>query len=200
MKTTLFRITSVSLLFALCLVPLYAHHGTSFLTKAMGANAAEVKMAEMATTKAQNSRVKEYGEMLAKDHTMALDRMQMLMDERKGNQNWHNMKMTPAQQKTYDMLSKMSGAAFDREFINTMVRNHRNGIRDFETHTRSHGGTATTQQDTARQKPADTKADLARDSDTIGFAREMLPTLRQHLQMAMDIQKEMKGGTPISSK
>ncbi len=219
MKVTLFRITSVSLLLALCLMPLYAHHGNQFLTKAMQGNAAEVQLAEMAMTKSQNQRVKDFAQMLSKDHSMALDKMHMLMEERKtqnigkadtrtqtrtGQQDRHEMKMTPANQRTYDRLSKMSGANFDREYINLMVRKHRESIREFETHARSHGTTASNRQDTGRQKPTadpdDTNVDHARDTDTVAFAREILPTLRQHLQQAQDIQKEIRGGTPISAK
>ena len=89
--------------------------------------------------------------MVVKDHTMALDKMQMLMEQRVNdkvspatNTNWHTMKLTPMQQKTFDRLSKLSGADFDREFMKTMVADHQAAVRDFEMHARSHGNSATT--------------------------------------------------------
>jgi putative membrane protein len=206
MKITLFRTTSVLLLLAVCFVPVYAHHGTSFLTKAMEANAAEVKMGELAQMKAQDQRVKDYAAMLVKDHTMALDKMQMLMDDRNNAKvatnktDWHQMKLNTMRQRTYDRLSKLSGADFDREYMKTMVMNHRAGIRDFETHSRSHGNAGSANTSNTRQKPVDnTKTDYARDADTIAFARETLPTLRHHLEEAQMIQKDTRG-TPVSQR
>jgi len=172
----------------------------------MEANAAEVKMAELAQTKAQDQRVKDFASMLVKDHTMALDKMQMLMDDRVNakvantKMDWHSMKLNPMHQQTFDKLSKMSGPDFDREFMKTMVADHQTSIRDFETHARSHGNTATTDT-TGRQKPSpdNVKVDYARDTDTTAFANEMLPTLKNHLEMAQNIQKDMKGNTPTSN-
>ena len=207
MRTTLFRTTSALLLLAVCFVPVYAHHGTQFLTKAMGANAAEVKLGELAESKAQDQRVKDYASMIVKDHTMALDKMQMLMDDRvnakvaRTKVDWHTMKLSPMDQQTFDRLSKLSGNDFDREFMKTMVSDHQAAIRDFETHARSHGNTATTDTNAGRQKPAapdSTKVDYARDTDTVAFANEMLPTLKQHLEMAQNIQKDMKGNIPAT--
>jgi putative membrane protein len=205
MKSTLFRTTSALLLLAVCFVPVYAHHGTQFLTTSMEANAAEVKIAELAQSKAQDQQVKEFASMIVKDHTMALDKMQMLMDDRvnakvaKTKMDWHSMKLNSMHQKTFDRLSKLSGNDFDREFMITMVTEHQTAIRDFETHARSHGNTATT-DNTGRQKPSpdNVKVDYARDTDTIAFANEMLPTLKNHLEMAQNIQKDMKGTTPTS--
>ena len=118
MKRILFQTTSALLVLAVSFVPVYAHHGTQFLTKAMEANSAEVKLGELAQTKAQDKRVKELAAMIVKDHTMALDKMQKLMEQRRDakvtneNVNWHTMQLTPIHQKTFDRLSKLSACAF----------------------------------------------------------------------------------------
>jgi putative membrane protein len=211
MKSILFRTASALLVLAVCFVPVYAHHGTQFLTKAIEANAAEVKLGELAQTKSQDQRVKEFAAMVVKDHSMALDKMQMLMDERADAKvantqkvDWHTVKLTPAHQSTFDRLSKLSGADFDRQFMATMIANHQTGIREFETHAKSHGNTATTDT-TGRQKPTprdnvNAKVDYARDTDTVAFAKDTLPIMRHHLEMAQNIDKELKGGTPVSKK
>jgi putative membrane protein len=211
MKRILFRTTSALLLLTLSLVPVYAHHGSQFLTKAMEANAAEVKLGELAQSKAQDERVKDFAAMVVKDHTMALDKMQMLMEQRlnakvsRANVDWHTMQLTTMHQKTFDRISKLSGNDFDREFMKTMVAEHQAAIRDFETHARSHSNNATTNPNaaTGRQKPTapdNAKVDYAGDTDTIAFANETLPTLKHHLEMAQNIDKGIKGGTPVSSK
>src|SRR5262245_56316332 len=198
MKRALFLTTSALLALAVGLIPAYAHHGNQFLMKAMETNAAEVKLGELAESKEQDPRVKEFASMMVKDHTMALDKMQMLMDQRVTDKvshatktNWHTMKLTPMQQKTFDRLSKLSGSEFDRAFMQTMVTDHMAAVRDFETHAKSHAAGAAT---AGRQKPApdNTKIDYTRDTDTVAFANETLPTLKNHLEMAQNISKEMK--------
>ena len=211
MKRILFRTTSALLLLTVGLVPVYAHHGNQFLTKAMEANAAEVKIGELAQSKAQDQRVKEFAAMVVKDHTMTLDKMQMLMEQRlnakvsRAHVNWHTMQLTAMHQKTFDRLSKLSENDFDREFIKTMISEHQNAVRDFETHARSHGNSAdnTNAANTGRQKPTprdNAKVDYARDTDTIAFANDTLPTLKHHLEMAQNIDKEIRGGAPITTK
>jgi putative membrane protein len=205
MKSILFRTTSVFvLLLVVSLVPVYAHHGTEFLNKAMESNVTEWKLGQLAQTKSQDQRVKDFAAMIVGDHEMALDKMQMLLDERnksttaKGTKNnitdWHQMKLNPTGQEMYDKLAKLSGPEFDRQFMAAMITQHQKAIRDFETHARSHGI-----QDSTRQKPSDaSKPDYAIDSDTVAFAQATLPTMKHHLQEAEKIQKEMKSGTPVS--
>ncbi len=195
------RIIVFSMLSAVLIVPLYAHHGTQFLSKVQETNTAEVRLGEMAVNKAENPRVKEYAQMLVHDHSAALDKIRQLQEARMGtakNTANANVQITPVHQRTMDRLNGLSGAAFDREYINLMVTNHREGIRLFETETRVHGnavaGKKQADTDTTREKPADEKysrAELARDMDAADFAKETLPTLRKHLNEALSIQREL---------
>jgi putative membrane protein len=201
MKSFASRTIIVSVIAAALVVPLNAHHGTQFLTRAMEMNTAEVRMGELGVDKAQNSRVKDFAQMVVRDHNQSLDKIKELLADR-SVRDTGNVKLTPADQRTYDRLSKLSGAAFDREFMATMVSAHRDAIRIFEAQSRVHGNAATTNKQngsttTDRQKPAApdqkySRADLARDTDTAEFAKETLPTLRQHLQQAEEIQKTLR--------
>ena len=62
------RLILVSTIGALFLVPLYAHHGNQFLSKAMEINKAEVQLGETAMNKSQNTRVKDFADMIVRDH------------------------------------------------------------------------------------------------------------------------------------
>jgi putative membrane protein len=206
------RAIIVSMLVAVLFVPLYAHHGSQFLSKAMEMNTAEVRFAELATTKAQSPRVKEYAQMLIRDHNAALEKLRDMREARMASATQPNqpattnrpakdvdVQLTAQHQRTLDKLSGLSGAEFDREFMNLTVNEHRNAIRAFESQTRAHGNmpaskqTDTTKQGTTREKPTApdkySKADLNRDMDTADFANATLPTIRHHLQQAMEIQK-----------
>jgi hypothetical protein len=89
--------------------------------------------------------------------------------------------------------------------MNTMIQDHREGIRVFDAQSKAHGANpdgkqpaATSGQNTTREKPepADRKnysmAELKRDLDTADFASATLPTMQQHLQKAEDIQKQLQ--------
>ena len=210
------RAMFVSLTVAALIVPLYAHHGNQFLSKAMEMNQAEVKIGDLAVKKAQNPRVKDYAQMLVKDHNEALDKIRQLRDARladttsaktTGNTNIKNAadaQLNAQHQRALDRLSGLSGADFDREFINMMVNDHREAIRVFEAQTRVHGNaapakkqtTSNTAPATTREKPGEpdhkySHAELARDTDTADFANATLPTLKHHLEQAQSIQMEL---------
>ena len=219
MNNFTFRTVVTSMVLAVFLVPLYAHHGNQFLSKAMESNTFEVRLAEMAVNKTQNNRVKEFAQMIIRDHTQAIDQMKKLRDARmadsvsskgqvdtKTTKNTPDVQLTPEHQRTMDRLASLSGADFDREFMDVMVRDHRQDIRDLEAQSRAHGNVISsnpqkstgTGQATTRNKPAaaDPKnyshSELNRDLDTAEFAASMLPMLRQHLDQAEAIQRELQ--------
>jgi predicted outer membrane protein len=219
MNNFTFRTMLTSMVLAMFLVPLYAHHGNQFLSKAMESNTFEVRLGEMAVNKTQNNQVKEFAQMIVRDHTQAIDQMKKLRDARmadsvsskgqvdtKTTKNTPDVQLTPEHQRTLDRLASLSGADFDREFMDMMVRDHRENIRDFEAHSRAHGNVISSNpqkstgagQATTRNKPAaaDPKnyshSELNRDLDTAEFAASMLPTLRQHLDQADAIQRELQ--------
>ena len=218
MNNFTFRTMIISMVLAVFLVPLYAHHGNQFLSKAMESNTFDVRLAEMAVSKTQNDRVKEFAQMIIRDHTQAIDQMKKLRDARmadsvssknqvdtKTTKNTPDVQLTPEHQRTLDRLASLSGADFDREFMDVMVREYRQDIRDFEAQSRAHGNVTSSNpqkstgagQAPTRNKPAaaDQKnyshSELNRDLDTAEFAASMLPTLRQHLDQAEAIQKEL---------
>jgi putative membrane protein len=77
-------------------------------------------------------------------------------------------------QATKDKLSKYSGADFDREYMSMMVKDHTKDVKEFEN-----------------------ASNKAKDPDVKAWASKTLPTLREHLQMARDINSKL---SPNSSK
>ncbi len=68
-----------------------------------------------------------------------------------------------------DKLSKSSGAEFDRQYANAMVKDHKEDVKEFSK-----------------------EADKGKDPDVRAFASKTLPTLKEHLKMAQDMAG--KGG------
>jgi putative membrane protein len=213
------RNIAIAVVFAVSLTTLYAHHGTQFLSKALEANTTEVQLAHMASTKSQNARIKDFAQMLVTDHNQAIDKIKALLDARLADSvRTRNqvdgsaakaanadVQLTPEHRRTAERLGALSGADFDREFIDVMVGEHRIAIRDFEAQSHVHGNGAITSNKAktdsagaiARQKASDSdqknysSADLRRDLDTSDFAEATLATLKHHLEEAEAIQKEL---------
>jgi predicted outer membrane protein len=164
--------------------------------------------------KTQNPNIKNFAEMVIRDHNQALARLRNLRDNRlassvtgktdidqKTTKSIADVTLTPQDQQTLDRLSKLSGAEFDREFMNTMIQDHREAIRVLEAQSKAHGANAGAQQPgtaSGREKPAAADrtnysiTELRRDLDTSDFAIATLPRMRQHLQNAEDIQKQLQ--------
>ena len=136
---------------------------TTFLTKSTNSGLAEVQLAKLAQQKATIDAVKSFAAMLERDHTAVNDQVKSLAGQR-------NVSLPAApsedKQKMYNDMEKMTGKAFDKEYISMMVKAHGDGINLFE----------------------DTKAN-ASDIDVKNFADKTLPTLKMHLDSAKAIQK-----------
>jgi putative membrane protein len=144
----------------------------AFIKKAVAGNLAEVKLGQLGQEKGANAEVKSYGQMLVTDHGAAND---------KATAAAQAAGVTPPtaptskQQKTYDGLAKLSGATFDRRFAADMVQDHKADIAEY------------------------TKA--AKGSGPIAdYAKATLPTLKEHLQKAEALEKDLKAGAKRSAK
>jgi len=142
------------------------------LTKLIESNVAEVEMGKMASSKATNPRVKEFAEMMVKDHTEAVNKLQALPGAPS------DVKPNAKHKQTQDRLSKLSGAEFDREYIKAMVADHQEDVRFLESLSKG-----------AKQPSAAGQTSTA--TDLSGMAKQLLPTVQHHLQMAQEIQKEL---------
>ena len=78
----------------------------------------------------------------------------------------------PAEKRETDRLLKLSGAEFDRAYMNHMVRDHKKDVKEFER-----------------------ESQKAADLDVQSWASKTLPTLQEHLRMAQDIDTNVKNGT-----
>jgi putative membrane protein len=151
----------------------------SFLNKAMEMNQAEINLSKMAQNKAENQMVKEYADMMVRDHTQALDE---LRNASGGSQS--EPSLSKEHQQMSEKLSRLSGAAFDKAYMDAMVRDHQQAIQAFQKAENTGAGRT-------RQKPG---TDNKSDAD---IAREMLPTLQKHLTEAEEINQNIGGSSTI---
>jgi putative membrane protein len=137
----------------------------TFMNDAAEAGMAEVEIAKLAKDRAQNPRVKNFAEMMIKDHSDANNKLQTIARDK-------NVTLPSTLGKHQDHLedlSKKNGAEFDKAYMKMMVNGHEDVVKDFEKC--SQNGT---------------------DPDVKTFAAQTLPTVRMHLDSAKAINKALK--------
>lgn len=164
-----------------------------FLQKTAINGRKEVEMARVATQKASNSEVKKFAERLVEDHTKANQEIEDLA-RRKGvnipaestapaeraesseSAKSARSKGSPAQGSRAHMeqLSKLSGEQFDRAFIQRMIESHTKSVAEFERQSKN-----------------------ATDNDIRSLTAKLLPTLKEHLEQARNINKSFSKSKSI---
>lgn len=139
---------------------------STFATKAAQGGMAEVQMGQLATQNASNADVKTFGQRMVDDHTKANDKLKGILS---GKGVTPPSSLDAKDQATYDRLSKLHGAEFDKAYMSDMVRDHRADVAEFEK-----------------------EANSGSDSDLKNFASQTLPTLKEHLSMAESTYAKVK--------
>jgi putative membrane protein len=136
-----------------------------FASEAAIAGMAEVELGTMAMQQGRHARVKSFGQMMVTDHSKAGDELKSIAKSK--GMTLPTM-LDAKHQATRDKLAKLSGAEFDRAYMDEMVTGHQ--------------AVATKMM---------TEANSGSDPQLKAFAAKTLPTVQSHLKMAQDIQKEV---------
>lgn len=132
-----------------------------FIMKAIQANRAEVEFGELAQQNSQREAVKQFGERMVKDHTAIDERLEKFAQS-KGLSIPAGLDMKD--QRTKVDLSSLKSEAFDRSYMSDMLKDHKKDIAVFE------------------------KAESTTDPGLRSFVTETLPTLREHLKLAHEVE------------
>ena len=135
---------------------------SAFLTDAMKGDNSEVALGKIAQSKGASQGVKDLGSMLVTDHgahksevaTLAQQAGVAVTDDIKDEAKTLETK-----------LNGLSGAAFDKAFVDATVEDHKKDIAAYEKQANSG------------------------DAQTAALANKTLPTLRKHLETAQKLQK-----------
>ena len=137
-----------------------------FVTSAGKGGKAEVELAQDALTHATNADVKSFAQKLVDDHTKANGELEQFATS-------HGVTIpTEVEAKAKEVkerLMKLTGKSFDQAFLKQMVDDHTSTIKAFEDESKN--GT---------------------DADLKSWVDKTLPTLRDHLKMAQNLQKKVK--------
>lgn len=123
-----------------------------FIQEAGASGMKEVELSKVAQTKAVNQAVKAYAVMMVTDHTKANTELKTIADGRN-----LTLVAAPDVATSTAALNKLSGTAFDLEYVKMMTADHNKAINLFEMGTRSS------------------------DAQIKAYASKHLPTLKAHL-------------------
>ncbi|HYC37934.1 MAG TPA: DUF4142 domain-containing protein [Usitatibacter sp.] len=141
-----------------------------FLVHAGQLGLAEVELGRIAEGRAASARVKRFAGRMVRDHAKSNEELRSLA----GGKGVELPSTLAGQHRANaEKLGRLSGAEFDRHYMEHMVTDHRKAVAEFEKAARD-----------------------ARDSRVKAFASKTLPHLREHLKMA---QATMQGLGPGNS-
>jgi putative membrane protein len=133
----------------------------AFVKKAAVGGLAEVQLGKLAVDRAASPDVKQFGRRMVEDHDKA-NRELMAVVEPKG------LAVPTALDRKHrqaaDRLAKLQDPAFDRAYIQEMVKDHEEDVRLFRT-----------------------EAQQGKDPELKRWAATILPTLEEHLTMARNL-------------
>ena len=141
----------------------------TFVTKAYQGGMAEVEVGKLATEKASNPKVKQFGQRMVDDHTKANEELKSIASN-KGLSLPGTLDASAEATKT--RLSNKNGGAFDLAYMEDMVKDHQHDVAEFQREA-NHGS----------------------DPDVKAFAAKTLPTLQEHLKLAQETLAEVKKGS-----
>ncbi|HEX2826330.1 MAG TPA: DUF4142 domain-containing protein [Burkholderiales bacterium] len=138
----------------------------SFIMDAANDGLAEVELGKIAQQNAASEDVKKFAQRMVDDHSAAGKELEPIAAK---------LGVTPPSApqgkhaKLVKDLSKKTGAKFDKDYADAMVKDHKKAVKMFEKESQ--------------------KAESAELRD---FASKTLPKLQEHLKMAQDLQAGMK--------
>jgi putative membrane protein len=107
----------------------------AFVTKALEGGDAEVQLGQLAQQKSQSTDVKQFAQKMVNDHSHMADKWfkpvatQLGVSEPKGP--------SKKDKKEIEKLQGLSGDAFDRAYIEMMVKDHKQDLKDFKDESQS---------------------------------------------------------------
>ena len=134
-----------------------------FLKKAIEGNHGEIDAARLALKKSKNDQVKQFAQTMVDDHTKMLADLHQV---EQGQALKYPETASAAGLRLTMKLRGLKGAAFDKAYVNGMVKDHEGDVADFTKESES-----------------------GQNAAIKGAAETSLPVIKGHLQMVQGLQK-----------
>ncbi|WP_256009154.1 DUF4142 domain-containing protein [Desertivirga xinjiangensis] len=133
-----------------------------FVTQASSGNMLEIQAGQLAIEQGSHQEVKNYGQHMVTDHTAAGAELATLASAKNLSVS---MQLMANHQQQFNVLTPLTGPAFDMAFADLMVKSHQEQVNLFDMASKE-----------------------VNDADLRDFAREKLPVLKAHLEEAQELK------------
>lgn len=137
-----------------------------FVKAADEVDLAEIKLGKLAQERAASDKVKAFGQRMVDDHTKMNKSLQKVA---KALNITLPDELDKKHKELFDQLAKLKGAEFDKLYTKDMIAGHEKAIKKFEA-----------------------EMNNGQNADVKAWAKEWLPTLREHLELARETVKAVK--------
>jgi putative membrane protein len=138
------------------------HGDKSFIEKAANAGQEEIDISRAIMDRTTNPQVKAFAQMMVDDHSAAKAALAGIVAVK-------GVELPISGPDTTEKWSKKSTSDLDQDYVSKMIADHKDAVELFQK-----------------------EADKGSDMDVKGFARDTLPTIQHHLEMAMDLKNALK--------
>jgi putative membrane protein len=139
----------------------HANADEHFVREAAAGGMMEVELGRLAAERAASAEVKAFGQRMVTDHSKANQQLTQIATSKGLTLD---TKLPAEMQQQRDHLARLSGAEFDRMYMQHMVQDHKKDVSEFEK-----------------------QAEKGTDPALRTFAQQTLPTLREHLTLAQSL-------------
>jgi putative membrane protein len=143
-----------------------AEEDAEFAVEAADGSMMEVELATMALTKAASPEVKQFAQKIVDEHTRSNNELKALAQKKNITLP---TTMGDDHKRKYENLQEKTGPDFDKEYMDLMVKDHKEDIREFEE-----------------------QVEDGSDPEIKEWASSKLPTLRNHLEEAERVHETVK--------
>lgn len=156
--------------------------------KAIAGNQSEIQLGKLAAEKAQNAQVKQFAQRMVDEHSKALDELKQIASSANIPLAGDGDASEDARD-LHDRLANLTGAEFDREYMEAMVDKHENTLEMLEDKAEENQN-----RPTGTSGPDDrTEAERDRINRELSqWAAKTAPTVRQHLERARQIHEQVQ--------
>ena len=116
----------------------------------------EVELGQLAEQKASDTKIRDFGAMMVKDHSAANEQLKALAASKNVTLPTH---VSASQEATKTKLHALTGNAFDKSYVKGQISAHEDTIKLLNKEIAS-----------------------GQDADAKAFAKKVLPTVQEHLQ------------------
>jgi putative membrane protein len=145
---------------------------SALIREATAGNLQEIRLGNLAKTKATNPAVKQFGQRMVTDHTTMQSQWGALVAR---NGLLPNAGLDQAQEQEASQLAKLSGAEFDRAYMTSMIQDHQHTVEAFQS-----------------------LGPSAHSAEVRQLAASSLGTIQQHLSLAQQVGSEVGATTNVA--